>query len=235
MAEKSKLTATVRKETGKGIAKRLRKEGMLPAVVYGHKSAPIPLTIDLKQLKHLIIGEESEHKLFDLSIEGNGKPTEKTVMIKELQIDPVKRHYLHVDFFEVAMDEEVTISMLINFTGEAAGVKVGGVLQQVRRELEIRCLPSQIPDSLEIDVSSLNIGDSIHLKDVQLPPGVKVLEDVDLTIATILAPTVEKEVEEAPPEEVEEEKAAEEEGKEKKVEEEKKAEEGDKEGKGKKD
>ncbi|MCK5643537.1 MAG: 50S ribosomal protein L25, partial [Gammaproteobacteria bacterium] len=136
-----------------------------------------------------------------------------------------------------AMDEEVTIPVNIKLIGESAGVKIGGVLQQVRRELEIRCLPSQIPDSLEIDVSSLDIGDSIHLKDMQLPPGIKVLEDVDLTIATVLAPTVEKEVaEEAPPEEAEEEEAAAEEGEEKKVEEEKKAEEGDKEGKkGKKD
>ncbi|MBW2553117.1 MAG: 50S ribosomal protein L25, partial [Deltaproteobacteria bacterium] len=144
-------------------------------------------------------------------------------------------HYLHVDFFEVAMDEEVTISILIKLTGEAAGVKIGGVLQQVRRELEIRCLPSHISDSLEFDVSLLNIGDSVHLKDLQLPSGVKVLEDVDLTIATVLSPTIEKEVEEEVPEEAEEEKAAAEEGEEKKVDEEKKAAEGDKEEKKKKD
>lgn len=234
MLEKSKLNATVRKETGKGVARRLREKGMLPAVVYGHKTASIPLTIDLKQLKHLTTGEKSEHKLFDLSIEGNGGPIEKIVMIKELQINPVKRHYLHVDFFEVAMDEELTIPILIKLTGEAAGVKIGGVLQQVRRELEIRCLPSQIPDSLEIDVTPLNIGDSIHLKDVQLPPGVRILEDVDLTIATVLAPTIEKEVAEVAPEAAEE-KAAAEAGEEKKGEEEKKAAEGDKEGKDKKD
>ena len=170
-----------------------------------------------------------------LSIEGNGEPTEKTVMIKELQIDPVKRHYLHVDFFEVAMDEEITIPIPIKLIGEAEGVEIGGVLQQVRREHEIRCLPSQIPDSLEIDVSSLRIGDSIHLKDVHLPPGIKVLEDADLTIATVLAPTIEKEVvEEVAEEKIEEEKAAAEEAEEKKVEEEK-ADEGDKEKKGKKD
>lgn len=234
MAEKSKLTATVRKETGKGVARRLRQKGMLPAVLYGHKTASMPLAIDLKQLKNFITGGKSEHKLLDLTIEGNGGPAEKTVMIKELQIDPAKRHYLHVDFFEVAMDEEITIPILIKLTGEAAGVKIGGVLQQVRRELEIRCLPSQIPDTLEIDVTSLNIGDSIHLKDVQLPPGVRILEDVDLTIATVLAPTIEKEVAEAAPEEAEE-KAAAEAGEEKKGEEEKKAAEGDKEAKDKKD
>lgn len=234
MAEKSKLTATVRKETGKGVARRLRQKGMLPAVLYGHKTASMPLAIDLKQLKNFITGGKSEHKLLDLTIEGNGGPAEKTVMIKELQIDPAKRHYLHVDFFEVAMDEEITIPILIKLTGEAAGVKIGGVLQQVRRELEIRCLPSQIPDTLEIDVTSLNIGDSIHLKDVQLPPGVRILEDVDLTIATVLAPTIEKEVAEAVPEEAEE-KAAAEAGEEKKGEEEKKAAEGDKEAKDKKD
>jgi len=132
------------------------------------------------------------------------------------------------------MDEEITIPIPIKLIGEAEGVKIGGVLQQVRRELEIRCLPSQIPDNLEIDVSSLHIGDSVHLRDVQLPPGTKALEDADLTIATVLAPTIEKEVVEEAAEEKVEEAAAAEEAEEKKAEE-KKAEDGDKEGKDKKD
>ena len=234
MAEQIKLSATSRTEKGKGVAKRLRMEGKLPAVVYGHKTAPIALTIDAKQLLNLIVEGKSEHKLFGLSIEGNGKPLEKTVMIKELQIHPLKRNFLHVDFFEVAMDEEITLSLVIKLVGEAPGVEMGGMLQQVRRDIEIKCLPSQIPDTVEIDVSALNIGDSVHLNDIQLPEGIKVLDDADLTIATVLAPVVEKEVE---PEEVEgelaEEAAAEEGAEEKKPEEDKKAEEGDKGGKDK--
>ena len=200
MAEQIKLSATSRTEKGKGVAKRLRREGKLPAVVYGHKTDPIALTIDSKQLLKLIVEGKSEHKLFGLSIEGNGKPIEKIVMIKELQIHPLKRNFLHVDFFEVAMDEEITLSLVIKLVGEAPGVEMGGMLQQVRREIEIKCLPSQIPDTVEIDVSALNIGDSVHLNDIQLPEGIKVLDDADLTIATVLAPVVEKEVE---PEEVE--------------------------------
>jgi len=234
MAEQIKLSATSRTEKGKGVAKRLRREGKLPAVVYGHKTDPIALTIDSKQLLKLIVEGKSEHKLFGLSIEGNGKPIEKIVMIKELQIHPLKRNFLHVDFFEVAMDEEITLSLVIKLVGEAPGVEMGGMLQQVRREIEIKCLPSQIPDTVEIDVSALNIGDSVHLNDIQLPEGIKVLDDADLTIATVLAPVVEKEVE---PEEVEgelaEEAAAEEGAEEKKPEEDKKAEEGDKGGKDK--
>ena len=234
MAEQIKLSATSRTEKGKGVAKRLRSEGKLPAVVYGHKTDPIALTIDSKQLLKLIVEGKSEHKLFGLSIEGNGKPIEKIVMIKELQIDPLKRNFLHVDFFEVAMDEEITLSLVIKLVGEAPGVEMGGMLQQVRREIEIKCLPSQIPDTVEIDVSALNIGDSVHLNDIQLPEGIKVLDDADLTIATVLAPVVEKEVE---PEEVEgelaEEAAAEAGAEEKKPEEDKKAEEGDKGGKDK--
>jgi len=234
MAEQIKLSATSRTEKGKGVAKRLRREGKLPAVVYGHKTDPIALTIDSKQLLKLIVEGKSEHKLFGLSIEGNGKPIEKIVMIKELQIDPLKRNFLHVDFFEVAMDEEITLSLVIKLVGEAPGVEMGGMLQQVRREIEIKCLPSQIPDTVEIDVSALNIGDSVHLNDIQLPEGIKVLDDADLTIATVLAPVVEKEVE---PEEVEgeleEEAAAEAGAEEKKPEEDKKAEEGDKGGKDK--
>ena len=201
MAEQAKLTATTRTATGKGVARRLRGKEMLPAVVYGHKSAAIPLTVDLKQLQDLLGAGKSERKLFLLSIEGNGEPAEKTVMIKEIQIDPVQRYFLHVDFFEVAMDEEVTLSIPVRLTGTPAGVLVGGVLQQVKRELSIRCLPSQIPDSLEADVSALVIGDSVHLKDMQLPPGIKIFDDLDTTIATVLAPTVEKEVaKEAAPE-----------------------------------
>lgn len=201
MAEQAKLPATARTITGKGVARRLRGKEMLPAVVYGHKSAAIPLTIELKQLQDLLGAGKSERKLFLLSIEGNGEPAEKTVMIKEIQIDPVHRHFLHVDFFEVAMDEEVTLSVPVRLTGTPAGVLIGGVLQQVKRELSVRCLPSQIPDSLEADVSPLNIGDSVHLKDMQLPPGIKIFDDLDTTIATVLAPTVEKEVaKEAAPE-----------------------------------
>lgn len=194
MAEQAKLTATARTITGKGVARRLRGMEMLPAVVYGHKSAAVPLTIALKELQDLLGAGASERKLFLLSIQGNGGPAEKTVMIKEIQIDPVHRHILHVDFFEVAMDEEVTLSVSVRLTGTPAGVLMGGVLQQVKRELSVRCLPSQIPDSLEADVSSLNIGDSVHLKDIQLPPGIKIFDDLDTTIVTVLAPTVEKEV-----------------------------------------
>lgn len=193
MAEQVKLSATSRREKGKGVAKKMRREGRLPAIVYGHKTTPIDLTIDTKQLLNFIAEGKGEHRLFVLSIEGNGKPAEKTVMIKELQIDPVKRTFLHVDFFEVSMDEEITLSIPIRLVGESPGVKMGGVLQQVRREIEIKCLPSRIPDSLEIDVAALNIGDSVHLSDVPLPAGIKVLEDADVTIATVLAPTVEKE------------------------------------------
>jgi len=201
MAEQVKLSATARATTGKEAAKKLRGKEMLPAIVYGHKSAAIPLTIEVKHLQDLLGSGKSERKLFLLSIEGDAGPTEKTVMIKEIQIDPVQRHFLHVDFFEVSMDEEVTLSIPIKLTGTPAGVLTGGVLQQVKRELSIRCLPSQIPDGLEADVSALTIGDSLHLKDLQLPAGIKFFDDLDTTIATVLAPTVEKEVaKEAAPE-----------------------------------
>jgi large subunit ribosomal protein L25 len=178
--------------------------------VYGHNTPSIPLTIELKQLLDLMRTGKSERKLFLLSIEGNGEPAEKTVMIKEIQVDPVQRNYLHVDFFEVAMDEEITLSIPIRLIGTPVGVEIGGVLQQVRRELSIRCLPSQIPDSIEADVSSLKIGDSVHLKDMQLPSGIKISDELDITIATVLAPTVEKEVakEVAPEEAVAAEEAA---------------------------
>ena len=235
MAQQIKLTASTRKETGKGFAKRLRKEGMLPAVVYGHKTDPIHLTLETKQLLSLLGGGKGESSLINLSVDGNGGPSEKTVMIKELQINPLTRHCLHVDFFEVSMDEELTLSLPINLTGEAPGVEMGGILQQVRREIEIKCLPSDIPDSISIDVSALNIGDSVHLKDISLPSGIKVMDDEDLTIVTILAPAVEKEVAEEEVEEGEEAAAGEEGAEEQKPDGDKKAEEGDTGGKDKKE
>ncbi len=238
MAQQIKLSATTRKETGKGVAKRMRREGKLPAVVYGHKTDPIHLTLETKQLLTLLGGGKGESSLINLSVDGNGGPSEKTVMIKELQVNPLTRHCLHVDFFEVSMDEELTLSLPINLTGEAAGVEMGGILQQVRREIEIKCLPSDIPDSISIDVSALNIGDSVHLKDISLPSGIKVMDDEDLTIVTILAPAVEKEVAEEEVEEGEEAAAGEEgaEGAEdKKPDGDKKAEEGDTGGKDKKE
>lgn len=201
--ERRKLLVHVRNQLGKGPSKRLRRQGLIPAVVYGPRTHPKPVYVTISELKKsLHIGWESV--LFDLMISDNGESQTKTVMIKELQIDPVSTNPLHIDFYEVAMDREIAVEVPIKVVGTAVGVEKGGLLQLSKRTLEVECLPSNIPDGIKIDVSSLDIGDSIHVGDIPMEERLKVLVDSGLVVATVLPPVVEE-----VPEKVEEEVAEE--------------------------
>jgi len=201
--ERRKLLVHVRNQLGKGPSKGLRRQGLIPAVVYGPRTHPKPVYVTISELKKsLHTGWESA--LFDLMISGNGESQTKTVMIKELQIDPVSTNPLHIDFYEVAMDREIAVEVSIKVVGTAVGVEKGGLLQLSKRTLEVECLPSNIPDGIKIDVSSLDIGDSIHVGDIPIEERLKVLVDSDLVVATVLPPVVEE-----VPEKVEEEVAEE--------------------------
>jgi len=201
--ERMKLLAHIRNQLGKGPSRRLRRQGFIPAIVYGPRTHPKPVYVTISQLKRSL-HTGWENALFDLTISSNGESQIKTVMIKELQIDPVSTNPLHVDFYEVAMDREITIEIPLEFVGTAVGVEKGGLLQLSKRTLEVECLPSNIPHSIKIDISSLDIGDSIFVGDISMKEGVKVLVDSDLVVATILPPVVEES-----PEKVEEETAEE--------------------------
>lgn len=202
--ERRKLLVHVRNQLGKGPSKGLRRQGLIPAVVYGPRIHPKPVYVTISELKKsLHTGWESA--LFDLMISGNGESQTKTVMIKELQIDPVSTNPLHIDFYEVAMDREIAVEVSIKVVGTAVGVEKGGLLQLSKRTLEVECLPSNIPDGIKIDVSSLDIGDSIHVGDIPMEERLKVLVDSGLVVATVLPPVVEE-----VPEKVEEEVAEEE-------------------------
>ncbi len=208
--EQIDLKAQVRTTTGKGPARALRREGRIPAVLYGQKTDSIMLSIDFKEFELIVKKANIGSVLLNLQIQ-NGKTITRPAMIKELQTNPVTGAFLHVDFYEIDMQRRITVSVPVVTRGKSAGVEEGGLLQIVRRELELFCLPTAIPESIEVDISDLTIGDSIHVQEIALPGDVELPEDIDFTVITVLAPKVEEEpVEEEELEEGEE--VAEEEG-----------------------
>jgi len=182
--------------TGKGSARKLRSGGRLPVILYGPETSPIMLSLDYKQLQKILRGKSAENIIFDLKADSNEKNQSKRVMIKERQKDPVTRDYLHVDFYEISMEKELEVDIPVYLINTPIGVSEGGILEHTRRELKISCMPKNLVDRIEVDVSGLDIGQSLHVEDITLPPGLKSIEDGDLTIATVVAPTIEEEVEE---------------------------------------
>jgi large subunit ribosomal protein L25 len=183
----------------------------LPAVFYGRGLQPVPLAVKAGEVDKLISSAAGENVLIDLNIERDGSTQSHRAMIKEIQVDPVKQTILHVDFYAISMDEKISLEVPVTLTGEAVGVSEGGILQQVRRSIEINCLPDRIPEALEVDVSNLAIGDSLHVSDLGVPEGVEVLAEERLTVATVVPPAKEEEIIAEIPEEEEEREEVEEE------------------------
>jgi large subunit ribosomal protein L25 len=181
--EATELKAFTRKETGKGPARRFRMEGSIPAVFYGRGEEAIPLTVNAAELLK-VIKAKKENIFIKLLIEGE-KQLEKLSLIKELQIEPVSRRFYHVDFYEIRMDHKLTLDVPLRFAGIPVGVVNGGELQHLKRDLKISCLPSVLPDFIEIDVAGLEIGDSIKVQDIRVPDGVTVLDPGDVGVAMV--------------------------------------------------
>jgi large subunit ribosomal protein L25 len=190
------LKAEIREGVGKEKAKKLRAKGLIPAVFYGPRSQTVLLVIDSKELTKALQTEAGENVLIDLDILKGPQSDRKVVMIKDIQIDPLQRITLHTDFYEVAMDEMITVEIPVHLMGKPEGTKMGGILEQVRRVIQIQCLPGDIPKSIDIDVSLLKIGDSIHVEDIQVERA-KIIFDTNFTIATVVPPVVEEKVVEA--------------------------------------
>lgn len=194
--ERPVLTAEIREGVGKEKAKKLRTKGLIPAIFYGPRSQTIPLVIDYKELTKVLQTEAGENVLINLDIRKGAQSDRKVVMVKDIQIDPLQRIALHTDFYEVAMDEMVTVEVPVHLIGKPEGTKMGGILDQVRRVIQIQCLPGEIPKSIDIDVSPLKIGDSIHIQDIQVEKA-KIISETNFTIATVVPPVVEEKVVEA--------------------------------------
>jgi len=189
--ERPVLSAEIREGVGKGKARKLRAKGLIPAIFYSPQSQSIPLVIDSKEFVKTLQTEAGENVLIDLNIRKGDQADRKVVMVKDIQIDPLQGTTLHTDFYEVAMDERVTVEVPIHLVGKPEGIKMGGILEQIRRVIQIQSLPGDIPKSIDVDVSSLNIGDSIHVQDIQTEKA-KILFDTNFTIATVVPPVVEE-------------------------------------------
>jgi large subunit ribosomal protein L25 len=190
--ERPVLKAEIREGSGKGAARKLREKGLIPAVFYGPKSKTIPLVVDSKELANTLKTEAGENVLIDLHIVKDANTDRKVVMVKDIQIDPLQMKMIHTDFYEVTMDVMVTVEVPIHLVGKPEGTKMGGILEQIRRVIQIQSLPGDIPKGIDVDVSSLMIGDSIHVKDIQVGK-FKILVDPNVTVATVVPPVVEEE------------------------------------------
>jgi large subunit ribosomal protein L25 len=189
--ERPILSAEIREGVGKEKARKLRAKGLIPAIFYSPKSQSIPLVIDSKEFIKTLQTEAGENVLIDLNIRKGDQADRRVVMVKEVQIDPLQGTTLHTDFYEVAMNEMVTVEVPVHLVGKPEGIKMGGILEQIRRVIQIQCLPGDIPKRIDVDVSSLKIGDSIHVQDIQVEKA-KILFDTNFTIATVVPPVVEE-------------------------------------------
>ncbi len=199
MTQFTVLNGSLRNMKGKEHAKKLRLQGMIPAVVYGHSYSPVSIEIQSTEIKKIFkagAGESGDYKIFSLLIQDNEKNTETSVIIKDIQRHPVSDQILHIDFYAVKMDETIVAPVHIRVIGKSAGVKLGGIQRQILREVQVKSLPASIPSHFEIDVTELQIGHSVHVKDLQTDPGVTIVTPSDETIVTILAPIVDKSKEE---------------------------------------
>ncbi len=198
--ETIELKAYTRDEFGKGSARRLRKQGLMPAVFYGATVKSIPLTVNSSELVKLLGTVKGETNFIKLTIEDDGDKVEKLSMIKELQMNPISMTPIHADFYEIRMDHKITMDIPIHLTGESIGIEEGGELQFSKRNLKVSALPSSIPDLIEVDISNLNIGDSVKVEDVVLGEDIEILDPVDVMIAAVVAMRIVAEVEEEKPE-----------------------------------
>jgi len=188
------LKVKVRSKTGKRFSRKLRSEGIVPAVLYGPGSSPVYLSLTVKDLKGTLALLAGSATLLTLVTDDNGKGISgKVVLIKEVQYHPLSRMPLHVDLYEVSMDRKLTVKVPIALQGKPVGVIAGGILQQVTRELLVECLPAKIPQKIDLDVSSLKIGDTLHVSDIVLPEGIRPKVDGVLTVTSVVAPLSEEE------------------------------------------
>ena len=190
--EQINLSARLRKVTGNSPARSLRREGRIPAVLYGPKTEPILLSIDSKEFEQITKESTIGSVLLNLQIQ-NGDTQNRPAMVKELQTHPVTQRFLHVDFYEIDMQRKIRVMVPVVVRGKARGVEEGGMLQIVSREIEVLCLPTEIPEAFEVDVTHLDIGDAIHLEDIQAVGNVEISGDADVTVVSVLAPKVEVE------------------------------------------
>jgi large subunit ribosomal protein L25 len=191
----TELVAAPRDATGKEAVKKMRHEGRIPAVLYGHGFESMPISLDEKSLKTLLRQEKGLRGLLSLKVEGK-KETSHTVMVKEMQRHPIKDHILHVDFQKIRSGEELSGEVALQFVGEPVGIKAGGILQHFLYSISVQCLPEDLPESIEIDISGLDIKDNIRVSDLAAIEGVKFTNNPDEIVVAVAPKRVKEEIKE---------------------------------------
>jgi large subunit ribosomal protein L25 len=194
--ERIRLEVKERERTGSREARRLRKQGLIPGILYGRGGQPHPIVVPERELRRVLSGQHGLHAILDVALDGQ-KSTHASIL-KEYQRDPLRGHISHFDLQEVRLDQPITAQVTVELVGDSVGVKEGGVLSQVNRTVNVEALPMEVPDRLELDVSAMEIGDTLRLSDLSAPEGAKLLDDPETVLATVTMPTrvVEPEVEE---------------------------------------
>jgi len=188
------LAATVRQGTGKSVARKLRQAGQVPGIIYG-VGDPVPIQFNAREAGHLVHALHGSERLISLQLAGEGEQaTQRHVLLKDVQVTPVGAKLVHIDFHEVDVKKTVHVAVEVHALGKPVGEKEGGILQQVTYEVSVQCLPTIIPEQLSLDVSELQIGDSLHVSDLVMPEGVTMLTPEEETLFVVVAPRVEEEV-----------------------------------------
>jgi large subunit ribosomal protein L25 len=195
MAQQVKLKAQKRTIIGRNAIKKIKKEGLVPGIIYGSQAEPMALQVEARALTSVLAHALSEHVLVELEIVDGDQSNHRLALIQEVQHHPLKRELLHVDFHAVSATEKITSEVPIEAFGDALGVRTfGGLLEYSLRTLEVECFPQDLPEIVRIDVSNLNIGEALHVRDIPLPSGVEPLTDGDLTVVSVVASRVGEEV-----------------------------------------
>jgi large subunit ribosomal protein L25 len=185
--ERVKLTVQARESRGSAASRRLRAQGLIPGVLYGGGGEAHPFSIEERELRRVLTGDHGLHAILDVVLDGSQKAHH--AVLKEYQLDPTRPRLLHVDLQEVRLDQVIHTQVVVEIVGESEGVKEGGVLSQINREVNVEALPMEVPDRLELDVSRMVIGDALRLTDLRVPEGVKLLDDPETVLVTVTPPT----------------------------------------------
>jgi large subunit ribosomal protein L25 len=186
------LQIQVRDGSGKGVARKLRAAGRIPGVVYGRSQAAVPVSLDPKLLRRVLMRSDSGlNTLFELEVDGGGALQGIPVLVRELQRDPVRGDYLHADLLAVDLQQKIEVAVPVHVSGKARGVEFGGILDHSLREIDLLCLPTAIPKEIRVDVTELDVGDSLHVRDLALPEGVELRSDPDLSVISVVLPAAE--------------------------------------------
>ena len=186
------ITIERRADAGKESVGRLRRRGIVPAVFYGPKRSTVSINVDAAEFEKKLLHLEGSHLIRLLHGGGDAELHDKMALLREKQLHPVTGLVLHADFYEVDLTERLVVSVPLHFMGKAAGVVVGGILQPILREIEVECLPTEIPEFIDVDVSPLGIHEALHVSDLALPSGVTPVGDSTRTVVTVVPPTIEE-------------------------------------------